>query len=167
MPASSPRQYVSSGGPTQRRRSSRRGRGRLTFMPPPLLDSSIFFLGVMRFESLSSGCSPCPAIVGLVLGLFFLFSFFIFSCRTPDQCRARVRKNHRYLRRRVVACSSLFNFALPMLTSAQSRRAIRVPCSRVTWYSAICGPVCHLLYFPCCFFSTLIFRLNTSPLAGL
>ena len=46
-----------------------------------------------------------------------------------------------------VAFSSLFNFALPTPSSTQSRGATRVPCSRVTWYRAIYGHVCHLYFF--------------------
>ena len=118
----------------------------MTFKPPPLLDSSSFF-GVMRFESL------CLWVVRSVLRVFVGFwggSFHFFSfcpAELPAQCRDRVRVKRRYLRRRAVAFSSLFNFALPTPSSAQSRGATRVLCSRVTWYRAMYGSVCHLLSF--------------------
>ena len=36
---------------------------------------------------------------------------------------------------------------LPTPSSAQSRGGTRVPCSRVTWYRAMYGSVCHVLSF--------------------
>ena len=96
-----------------------------------------------------------------------VLSFFFFCPdEPPAHCRARVRIKRRYLRRRAVAFSSLFNFALPTASLAQSRGATRVPCSRVTWYRAMYGSVCYLSFFVCCICSTLVFRLNTSPLRG-
>ena len=121
----------------------------------------------MRFDSLSLGCLWCSESLGLVLGRFFPFSFIIFFPAEPlAQCRARVRVKRRYLTRSAVAFSSLFNFALPTSSPAQSRGATRVPCSRVTWYRAMYESVCHLLSFCVLFCSTLIFRLNTSPPRG-
>ena len=127
------------------------------------------FSGLGGLSLLSLGCSWCFQSLRLVLGRFL--PFFCPS-DPPAQCRARVRVTRRYLRRRTVAFSSLFNFALPTPSSAQSRGATRVPCSRVTWYRAMHGPVCHLLiFFVCCICSTFflfLFRLNASrPLAGL
>ena len=82
--------------------------------------------------------------VGFWGGSFHFFSYCL--AEPPAQCRARVRVKRRYLRRRAVAFSSLFNFALPMPSSAQSRGATRVPCSRVTWYRAMYGPVRHFFF---------------------
>ena len=57
--------------------------------------------------------------------------------------------------------------ALPTPSSAQSRGATRVPCSRVTWSRAMYGPVCHIFIFLCVVFVLLcFFRLNTSPPSG-
>ena len=137
----------------------------MTSKPPPLLNSSSNF-GVMRFESLSLGCSKCFESFRRVLGRFFPSFFSACPTEPPAQCRARVRVKRRYLRRRAVAFSSLFNFALPTPSSAKSRGATRVPCSRVTWYRAMYGSVCHLLHFVCIICSTLLFRLNTSPPSG-
>ena len=126
----------------------------MTFKPPPLLESSPF-LGVMRFESSSLGCLWCSESLGLVLGRFFPFFSFC-PAEPPAQCRARVRVKRRYLRRRAVASSSLFSFALPTPSSVQSWGATRVPCSRVTWYRAMYGPVCNLLFY-CCVLYMLYF----------
>ena len=90
------------------------------------------------------------------------FSFY--PAESSPQCRVRVREERRYLRRRAVAISSSFNFALPTPSSAQSRGTTRVSCSRTTWYRAIYGSSCHL--FGCCICSTLFFRLDTSPPSG-
>ena len=115
----------------------------------------------MRFESLSLGCLWCSESLGLILGR--LFPFFFRPAKPPAQCRARVRVKRRYLRRRTIAFSSLFNFALPTPSLAQSRGATRVPRSRVTWYRAMYGPVCYLLLlFVCYICSTLFFRLKNS-----
>ena len=92
-----------------------------------------------------------------------LFPLFVSFCPAehPDQCRTRDRVKRRYVRRRAVAFSSLINFALPTPSSAQSRRATRVPGSRVTWYRAMYGSVCHILSFV--WYCTFCSRLNTSP----
>ena len=50
--------------------------------------------------------------------------------------------------------------ALPTPSSAQSRGATRVPCSRVTRYRAMCGSVCPFLSFMCCICSTLFFFIR-------
>ena len=122
------------------------------FKPPPLLDNSPFIFWFRRFEFLSLGCLWCFEILGLVLGRFLPF---FCPPDPPAQCRARVRVKRRYLRRRTVAFSSLFNFALPTPSSAQSRGATVVPCSRVTGYRAMHGPVCHLfIIFVCCICSS-------------
>ena len=115
----------------------------------------------MTFESLSLGGSWCSGSLGLVLRRFF--PFFLFRpAEPPAQYRARIRGKRLYLRRRTVAFSSLLNFALPTPSSAQSRGATRVLCSRVTWYRDTYGPVC----FFCVVFVLLFFRLNTSPPRG-
>ena len=116
----------------------------MTFKPPPLLDSSSFF-AVMRFESLYLGCSNCPESLRRVLRWFFPFLISFCPAEPPTQCRARVRVKRCHLGRRAVAFLSLFNFALPTPSSAQSRGATRVPCSRVTWSFIFC--VLYLFYF--------------------
>ena len=73
-----------------------------------------------------------------------IFSYFR-PAEPPAQCRTRVRVKRRHLRRKAVAFSSLFNFALPTASSTQNRGATRVPCSRVTWHRAMYGPLCHIL----------------------
>ena len=118
------------------------------------------------FESLSLGCSQYPESLRRVWGGSSHCCFSFCPAYPPAQCRARVRVKRRYLRRRAIAFSSLFDFALPTPSSAQSRGATRVPCSRVTWYRAMYGSVRHLLSFVCCICSTLLFRLNTSPPSG-
>ena len=90
------------------------------------------------------GCLRCSESLGPVSGR--LFPFTLRSAEPAAQSRARVRVKRRYLRRRAVASSSFFNFALPTPSSAQSRGATRVHCSRVTWYRAMYGPVCHLFF---------------------
>ena len=117
----------------------------------------------MWFESLSSGCLCCSESLGLISGRFFPFSFSFCPAQPPAQCQARVRVKRRSLRHRAVAFWSLFNFALPTLSSAQSRGATGLPYLRVTWYTTMYGPACHLLFFVCCICSTLFFRLSTSP----
>ena len=97
------------------------------------------------------------------MGRFFPLFFSFCPAEPPAQCRARVRAKRRYLRRRAVAYSSLFNFALPTPSSAQSRGATRVPCSRVTWYRAMYGSLCHLLCFVCCICSALFLSTKPSP----
>ena len=57
--------------------------------------------------------------MGLWGGSSINFSFC--PAEPPAQCRVRVRVKRRYLRRRAVAFSSMFNFALPTPSSAQSR----------------------------------------------
>ena len=99
----------------------------------------------MRFESLSLGCLWCSESLGLVFGWFFFFFLFC-PAEPPVQCRSRVRVKHRFLRRRAVSFSSLFIFFLPTPLPAQNRGGTRVPCSRVTWFMARYGPVCHLLF---------------------
>ena len=104
--------------------------------------------------------SVLRVFVGFWGGSSINFSFC--PAEPPAQCRVRVRVKRRYLKRRAVAFSSLFNFALPSPSSAQSQGATRVPCSRVTWYRAMYGSVCHLLCFVCCIVLLCFFRLNTS-----
>ena len=96
------------------------------------------------------------------------FNIFLSFCpaEPPAQCRARVRVKCRYLRRMAVAFTSLFNFALPTLSSAQSRGATRVPCSCVTWYRVMYGLCVIVLSFVFCICSILFSRLNTSPRRG-
>ena len=114
----------------------------------------------MRFESLPLGCLWCSASLGLVLGRFF---HHFYSCPTepPAQCRDRVRVKRRYLKRRTVAFSSLFNFALPKPSSAQSRGTL-FACNVVQGYVRACVSS----FFCLLYCSTLIFRLNTSPPRG-
>ena len=104
----------------------------------------------------------------MVLGRFFLFTFpsSLCSAEPPAQCRAKVRIKRRYVKRRTAAFSSLFSFALPTPSSAQSRGATGVPCSRVTLYRDMYRPVCNL-FCVCCSFSTLCFRLDTYPPHGV
>ena len=117
----------------------------------------------MRFEPLSWGCLWSSESLGLVLGRFF---HFLFVLRNPLlRIRARARVKRRYLRRRTVAFSSLFNFALPTPFSAQSRGATKVPCSRVTWYRAMYGPVCHLLFFCVLYLFYFVFSAKHFPLS--
>ena len=99
----------------------------------------------MRFGSLSLGCLWSESL-GLVLERFFQF-FFVLPNPLLSEFRARVRVKRRYLRHRPFASSSLFNLSLPTSSSAQSRGATRVPCSRVMWYRAMSGPAFHLLFF--------------------
>ena len=101
-------------------------------------------------------------LVGVWGGSFNFFLLFG-PAEPPAQCRARVQVKRRYLRRRAVAFSSLFNFALPPPSSAQSKGATRVPCSRVMWYRAMYGSVCHLLSFVCCICSTLFQQFQSPP----
>ena len=115
----------------------------------------------------------CLWVVRSVLRVFVGFwggssiDFSFCPAEPPSQCRVRVRVKRRYLRRRAVAFLSLFNFALPTPSSAQSRGATRVPCSRVTWYRAMYGSVCHFSYFVCCICSCFFFfRLRTSSPSG-
>ena len=68
-----------------------------------------------------------------------------------------------YLKRRAVAFSPLFNFALPTPFSARSRGETRVPCSRVTWYRAMYGSVCHILSFVCCCICSTLFSTKHFP----
>ena len=117
--------------------------------------------------------SLCLWVVRSVLRVFAGFwggssiNFYICPAASPAQCRVKVRVKCRYLRRGAVAFSSLFNFALPTPSPAQSRRATRVPCSRVTWYRAMYGSVCHLLFFYVLYlFYFVFFRLNTFPPSG-
>ena len=119
----------------------------------------------MSVESLSLGCSYCPEGLRRILGRFFHF-FSFYPAEPRAQCRVRVRVKRRYLRRRAVAFSSLFNSALPKPSSAQSRGATRVPCSRVTWYRAMYGSVCYLISFVCCICSTLFFSTKHFPARG-
>ena len=100
--------------------------------------------------------------MGRSFPLFFRFC----PAEPPAQCRARVRVKRRYLRRRAVASSSLFNFALPTPSSVQSRGATRVPFSRVTWYRAMYGSACLLLSFVCCVCSTFFFPTKHFPARG-
>ena len=103
--------------------------------------------------------SVLRVFVGFWGGLSIIFSFC--PAEPPAQCRDRVRVKRLYLRRRAVVFLSLFNFALPTFSSAQSRGATRVPRSRVRWYKAMYESVCHLSSFVRCINSTLFFRLNT------
>ena len=102
--------------------------------------------------------------LGFWVGSSIIFSFC--PAETPAQCRARVRVKRRYLRRRAVAFSSFFNFALPTPSSAQNRGAPRVPCSRVTWYRAMYGSVSFFIFCGLFLFYFVFFRLNTSPPSG-
>ena len=74
MPTSIHRQYVSWRDPKQRRLISRRGGGQLTLKPPPVLDSSPFFLDyeVVSFcLRLVRGVSSFRTGRGVVLTLCF------------------------------------------------------------------------------------------------
>ena len=117
---------------------------------------------VTKFESLSLSCSWCSESLGLVSERFFPLFFCICPAEPPAQCWARVRVKRRNLRRRAVAFSSLFHFALPTTSSAQSRGATRAPCSRVTWYMGRYGPLCHS-FFSCVAFVLFCFFGETLP----
>ena len=116
--------------------------------------------------------SFCLWVVRSVLRVFVGFwggssiNFSFCPAESPAQCRVSVRVKRRYLRRRAVVFLPVFNFALPTTSSAQSRGTTWVPCSRLTWYIAMYGFVCHILSFVCCICSTLFFRLSTSPPRG-
>ena len=118
------------------------------------------------FESRRVSNIPCNLLLRLGFWGGSSSNFYFCPADPPAQCRVGVRVERRSLRRKAVACSSLFSFALPTPSSAQSRRATRVPCSRVTWCRAMYPSVCHLLSFVCCICSTLFFRLNTFPPSG-
>ena len=113
---------------------------------------------------MSLGCSWCSESLGAGFGAALPFLFR--PAEHPAQCPARDRVKRGYLRRRTVAFSSLFNFALPTPSLAQSRGATRVPCSRVTWYRAMYGPVCHLFFFCALYLFYFVFPAEYFPPRG-
>ena len=109
---------------------------------------------------MSLGFSWCSESRGLILGRLLPFCFR--PANPPVQCRARFRVTRRYLRRRTVAFSSLFKFVLPTPSSAQSRGATRVACSRVTWYRAKCTGLC-VIFFLCVLYLFYFFSSKHFP----
>ena len=107
--------------------------------------------------------SLCIWVVRSVLRVFVGFwggsfqKLFPYFCPSepPAQCRARVRVKRRYLRRRAVAFSPLFNFALPTPSSSQnpaSDQGTLFARNVVQGYVRVCVSyfifcVLHLFYF--------------------